>query len=162
MALGNTMRIYIMRHGQAEVLAGNDSERQLTDAGCFESSQMADWLSEQLEPLQWVLLSPYRRAVQTWRTVERTIPCEQSQFLDELTPSGDAQRVCDYLYALIDQEKLENLLIVSHLPLVSFLVEMLAPGAGAPVFHTAAVACIDYDPKTMLGELLWMQSPHEL
>ena len=41
------MQIYIMRHGQAELMASSDSERALTTQGRFESEQMATYLANQ-------------------------------------------------------------------------------------------------------------------
>lgn len=157
------MRIYIMRHGQAEVIAGKDSLRPLTDAGMYESSQVAHWLKSQLPaPLDWILVSPYKRALQTLSAFNAVFPCKNHQQLDELVPEGNAQAVCDYLVALINDEKLDSLLLISHLPLVSFIVEILSPANIAPIFHTAEIACIEYEPDTVIGELIWMQPPHSL
>ncbi|MFT4836541.1 MAG: phosphohistidine phosphatase, partial [Psychromonas sp.] len=41
------MHIYIMRHGEAEMLAHSDSERALTGLGRLESELMASYLAHQ-------------------------------------------------------------------------------------------------------------------
>ena len=48
------MKLYIMRHGQAEPMsdAWPDSERRLTDEGITEVQQASEWLSQQCESLE--------------------------------------------------------------------------------------------------------------
>ena len=62
-----TMKIWILRHGQAEGMAASDEARQLTLHGREEATLMADYLAE--VPLDGILASPYRRAQQTAETV---------------------------------------------------------------------------------------------
>jgi phosphohistidine phosphatase len=50
--------------------------------------------------------------------------------------------------------------MVSHLPLVGYLVQSLCPAAGAPMFATSGIACIEWhDGK---GALLWLEGPHTI
>ena len=156
------MHIYIMRHGQAEMRNETDKLRALTEFGLSESKKMGLMLSESVPSLQWALVSPYQRAMQTWAMVAQSLPCKEVHLFDELIPNAEPQQVCDYLYSLITQNKLQNILLVSHLPLVSFLVDILAPSSGAPIFHTGTVACIEFDPDVLMGKLLWLKAPHEL
>jgi len=155
------MRIYIMRHGQAEAIAVNDKERALTEHGVQEVSQKAVWLKEQIKSLDCVLVSPYRRAQQTWLTLKNVLPSEKVIVCNDIVPNGSAEQVYDYICALILEYKLENLLVISHLPLVSFVLELLASDAGAPIFITAEVACIEFDPVTLSGELIISGSEKE-
>ena len=53
------------------------------------------------------------------------------------------------------------MLLVSHMPLVSFLTEAFTLQGQAPVFTTAQLACIDYRPGQG-GRLLERLSPQEL
>lgn len=138
--------LYIMRHGQAEELAGRDRDRVLTVEGQLEARQMGQWLASLKGAPRAALVSPYARARQTFELVNQSLrlPALQVTVLDELTPHGDASRIRDYLYALCQQQT-EDLLVVSHMPLVSFLVELLDPRQMAPMFPTAAVARLNFD-----------------
>ncbi len=80
--------------------------------------------------------------------------------MPELTPCGDVGMVSAYLQALAN-EGVATALVVSHLPLVGYLVSELCPGETPPMFTTSAIACVmlDADGK---GEFLWQKSPCDL
>ncbi|WP_305816242.1 phosphohistidine phosphatase SixA [Photobacterium leiognathi] len=155
------MRIYIMRHGEAENFAASDAERPLTERGSRQSKQMAEMLSQQLvQPLDMVLVSPYLRAQQTWQCMEPSLAdAIDVQVSDEITPYGDAETVVDYLKAMISVKKPQSVLIVSHLPLVGYLTAELVAGLQPLMFTTSAIAAIDYDPVSDVAELAWQQVP---
>ncbi|TEW53305.1 phosphohistidine phosphatase SixA [Psychromonas sp. RZ22] len=148
------MQIYIMRHGQAEMMAYSDAERNLTDIGREESELMAKYLLKQKVSFDAVLISPYVRAQQTWESVSpffegitniQTLPC--------LTPSGSARDTVDEIFAL-QAQGLKSILIVSHLPLVGYIVGELAPAAGVPAFSTSAVGHISLNDEDGFAQLL--------
>lgn len=148
------MQIYIMRHGQAEMMAFSDAERNLTDIGREESERMAKYLVKQGVELDAVLVSPYVRAQQTWQSVSpffdgvtniQTLPC--------LTPSGSARKTVNELLAL-QAEGVKAVLIVSHLPLVGYIVGELSPSAGVPAFSTSAVGHISLSDEDGFAEML--------
>lgn len=155
------MRIYIMRHGEAENFAASDAERPLTERGSRQSKQMAEMLAQQLnQPLDTVLVSTYLRAQQTWQCMESELPgVANVQVSDEITPYGDAATVVDYLKAMIGVEKPQSVLLVSHLPLVGYLTSELVVGIQPPMFSTSAIAAIDYDPDMDNAELVWQNVP---
>lgn len=117
-----------MRHGEAALEAASDAVRPLTLCGRDESRQMAAWLNTKSVDIERVLVSPYLRAEQTLATVREalTLP-EGEEVLPELTPGGNAEQVGSYLQALAMQG-VSSVLIVSHLPLVGYLVAELCPG----------------------------------
>lgn len=139
------MHIYIMRHGQAEMMAHSDSERALTNLGRAESERMANSLVEQGISFDAVMVSPYVRALQTWESV-RPFFAEvvNVQTIDALTPSGNVSRAVNEVLAL-QAQGVESLLIVSHLPLVGYIVGELCPSAGVPAFATSAVGHLELD-----------------
>lgn len=114
-----------MRHGEAALEAASDAVRPLTLCGRDESRQMAAWLNTKSVDIERVLVSPYLRAEQTLATVREalTLP-EGEEVLPELTPGGNAEQVGSYLQALAMQG-VSSVLIVSHLPLVGYLVAEL-------------------------------------
>ncbi|KGD72342.1 phosphohistidine phosphatase [Tatumella morbirosei] len=156
------MQVYIMRHGEAALEADSDSVRPLTHCGCSESRQMASWLCKQTVDIERVLVSPYLRAEQTLSEVRGCLQLpKEFEVLPELTPSGDAASVASYLEVLAKQG-VSSVLVVSHLPLVGYLVSALCPQEAPPMFATSGIACVRFDEKSGQGELLWQVSPSRL
>ncbi|MGR5365427.1 phosphohistidine phosphatase SixA [Photobacterium damselae] len=156
------MRIYIMRHGEAENFAPSDAERPLTQRGRSQSVQVATQLHERLnqQPIDWVWVSPYLRAQQTWQTLADVLSePKQISTVADITPYGEAEEVAAYLKAAIDVERPESVLLVSHLPLVGYLTAELDPSIQPPMFRTSAIAALEYNPETGRAEFLWQDVP---
>lgn len=151
-----------MRHGDAALDAASDSVRPLTHCGCDETRQMASWLNGQSVDIERVLVSPYLRARQTLSKVREvlTLPDEED-VLPELTPGGDPGLVASYLQALAC-EGVMSVLVISHLPLVGYLVAELCPPEAPPMFATSAIARIEFDADSFVGKLEWQVSPAKL
>ena len=152
------MKVVVMRHGDAVLGADDDAARALTSLGREQSRAMALWLQQQMPHLDRVLVSPYLRAQQTWQTVRELFGEVQVDVLDELVPHGHAGPVADYLRAL--EGEVENLLVISHLPLVGYLVADLCPVQTPPMFVTSAMVAVELQDGQ--GQLLWQQAPHLL
>lgn len=156
------MQVFIMRHGDAALEAASDSVRPLTLCGCDESRQMASWLNGQALDIERVLVSPYLRAGQTLATVREALTLPEGQdVLPELTPGGDPGLVACYLQTLAN-EGVKSVLVISHLPLVGYLVSELCPQEAPPMFATSAIACVNFDPANCEGKLEWQVSPSKL
>lgn len=156
------MQVFIMRHGEAAFNAASDSLRPLTRCGHDESRLMAAWLHQQSIRIEQVWVSPYLRARQTLATVrEALILPEGETVLPELTPGGNAQLVSDSLH-LRAKEGVNAVLIVSHLPLVGYLVADLCPGISPPMFATSAIASVRLSVDDDHGALLWQMSPCQI
>ena len=152
------MKIIVMRHGDAVLGADDDAARSLTERGRQQSLAMSQWLGPQLPDIDRVLVSPYLRAQQTWQAISSVLPCGLVETLDDLVPHGDVTHASDYLRAL--EGEAHTLLVVSHLPLVGYLVADLCPGVTPPMFATSAMAAIELQQGR--GHLLWQHSPHLL
>ncbi|MBD8163690.1 phosphohistidine phosphatase SixA [Erwinia persicina] len=156
------MQVFIMRHGDAALDAASDSVRPLTHCGCDETRQMANWLNGQSVDIERVLVSPYLRARQTLNTVREALPLPEGEdVLPELTPGGDPGLVACYLQVLAN-EGARSALVISHLPLVGYLVAELCPQEAPPMFATSAIACIEFDAENATGKLEWQVSPAKL
>ena len=141
------MQIYVMRHGQAEMMAPSDAQRNLTGVGVRQSEQMADYFAKQGVLFDAALISPYIRAQQTFAAVSPFFPkIKSQQTLKFLTPSGSAIKTVNEIMAL-QAQGVESLLIVSHLPLVAYIVGELVPSAGVPAFSTSTIAHITLDEQ---------------
>ncbi|EAS0613279.1 phosphohistidine phosphatase SixA [Salmonella enterica] len=155
------MQVFIMRHGDAALDAASDSVRPLTPCGCDESRLMANWLKGQKVDIERVLVSPFLRAEQTLDVVGdcMNLPA-QVDVLPELTPCGDVGLVSAYLQALTNEE-IGSVLVISHLPLVGYLVSELCPGETPPMFTTSAIANVTLDVSGK-GTFNWQMSPCNL
>ena len=156
------MKVLIMRHGEAESYAASDEERQLTAHGINQSKQIAHWLNKTHKiQFDYVLVSPYIRAQQTWGAIEPILSAcnTKVEISDELTPYGNSSSVVDFVKALGLVNQLDSVLIVSHLPLVGYLTMDFACGMTTPIFPTSAISCIGIDCHSSRGEFLWMQRP---
>lgn len=157
------MRIFIMRHGQASALPAVDAERPLTAHGIDEVNVMAQWLKSLPFKFDKIYVSPFKRAQQTAITVTHLLHTkEKLTTLNFITPSGSAHELHDFLDGCnVDSLEEQTILIVSHMPLVSYLVAELTDEHTAPIFQTAAIAEIDYDETNMTGHLQKMISPSD-
>ena len=160
-----------MRHGEAKNFvehgSRDDSHRALTTQGELEATMMANWLQKMQVNPRHVFVSPYVRAQQTCDIATSTMRTAITT-LDFITPSGDAKQVHDFIdgwcneQSIADIQPEHSLLIISHMPLVSYLVAELTQSENAPIFATAGIAHIDYDIDKMHGTLQRLISPIEL
>ncbi len=154
------MKVFIMRHGEAVHFATSDAERELTQYGRAQSVAVAKACKEQgFEQFDLTLVSPYIRAQQTWETIAEQFGAKECQIYDEITPYGDSEAVFSYITALAQLNHLDTVFIVSHLPLVGYLTAQFAANITPPMFPTSGLACIEFDPETQKGELLWHLYP---
>ncbi|MCY1394420.1 Phosphohistidine phosphatase SixA [compost metagenome] len=132
------MKVWVLRHGQAEPHSRDDAGRALTAHGREEVLRSAAHLMG-LPPLDGIYASPYVRAQQTAWLVQKALGFgKEISTVGWLTPDTDPAAVVTEL------EKLGqgNLLLVSHQPLVSKLVGLLVAGSrqDGPPMHTASLA----------------------
>ncbi|MDD0974034.1 phosphohistidine phosphatase SixA [Pseudomonas fontis] len=136
------MKLWVLRHGEAEPRANSDAERRLTAHGREQVLRSAAGLLGQ--PLQAILASPYVRAQQTAALVHEALGFAQPlQTVPWLTPESDPQQVI----AELDKLGLEHVLLVSHQPLVGALVGLLEHGhyRNAAPLSTASLAELEGD-----------------
>lgn len=157
------MLVYIMRHGEAESLAGRDKDRQLTPLGASECAAVGRWVSAIQPQVDYILTSPYVRVMQSLAALRVSWPCEQAvvETHDYLVPQAPAEKAANYLWDLANAKAVSSVLVVSHMPLVSFLVEALDAGRQSPIFCTSGIACIELDVETQRGQLKWIKAPNE-
>lgn len=151
------MKLYVMRHGQAESFADSDAARPLTERGVAQSRRQAGHLRS--HPPRSIYSSPYLRAVQTTEAMleglGKDIP---HHVVDGITPDDDPLQVLGWLQGLSTQGPV---LMVSHNPLVSALVSLLVSGhtQGSLALGTADIVCLDLGPVAGPGNarLLWVE-----
>lgn len=152
------MKLYVLRHGQAEAHAKSDFERRLTDKGRSDLVSMAIRFKADLQTLSGIWVSPLVRAQQSARVLMAELSMSPAFVTTEaLVPEADLNR----LYRDLNRSEAASLLLVSHQPLVGDLVNDLC--GAEPGFHslgTASMACIETEIfGTSLGELHWLSHP---
>ena len=68
------MKLFILRHGEAEGFMARDEERQLTDRGRADVARVLEAQQDALSSVQRILVSPYVRAQQTAAIVSEVFP----------------------------------------------------------------------------------------
>jgi phosphohistidine phosphatase len=151
------MKLWILRHGEAHSQARSDAERQLTTRGRDEVLKSAAHLLG--KPLHLIIASPYVRAQQTAELVHQVLGLnEPIMSVPWLTPDSDPQQVLSQL----DRYSMDDVLLVSHQPLVGALVGLLVAGhyREAQPMNTASLAELEGDfPLAGLMELRNVRHP---
>jgi phosphohistidine phosphatase len=138
------MKLYLLRHGEAESRALNDASRELTARGRSEVTDVAHQFAARNIHLQRCFASPYIRAAQT---AALFLPEAQQGIAIESTPvlmpEVRASVVMDFLEGVREQE----VLLVSHNPLVSELHALLTDGniSNMHILGTSELICIEFD-----------------
>lgn len=161
------MKLYIVRHGQAELSAGQhieemDRQRALTTEGHREAQAAGQHLREALAgEIPFVVVSPYRRAQETAQEILPLLDLtwDAAITIDSITPRNSAKEA---LAALQAYENKSILVMIGHQPLISQLIAQLVWQKDEPsiAMGTAYVACLDVETLSVGGaELLWIKSP---
>ncbi|MFD1806002.1 phosphohistidine phosphatase SixA [Pasteurella oralis] len=138
------MDIFVMRHGEAELMAKSDKERHLNSRGRQQATAQGIWLKS-TALLAHVLVSPYIRAQQTFEQINQVYDNQllsKVEIWDAITPYGNAHTVVSYLDVLAEQG-IESVLIVSHLPLVGEIVAALC-GRNSVSFYPSTIAKVEW------------------
>lgn len=149
------MKLFIMRHGEASPYAERDSLRELTDFGRKQVDKVAKKSLQDLQCVEQVWVSPYVRAQQTADIVLSHLKETPVRTHPGITPDGHSQFILEEIAAL----QVQNLLLVSHMPLVGDLVNGLcAKPNGYYSMATAALASIECDVLAMgCCDLKWLR-----
>ena len=129
------MKIWILRHGEAQPHARRDAERELTVKGREQVLLSAARLLDQ--PLDSILASPYVRAQQTAELVRNALGFAPELIsVPWLTPDSDPRQ------ALSQLPDSGNVLLVTHQPFVGDLISLLMHGhmRQPQPMHTASLA----------------------
>lgn len=146
------MRIFIMRHGEAEMLANSDRERHLTPRGQQQATAQGNWL-KQTALFDKVIVSPYVRAQETFQAIDAVYEHQLTNKMETwsgITPNGNPVVVMDYL-TLLAKQNVQSVLLISHLPLVGEIVSALC-GRNSVNFYPATLVEVDWNAS--IGQAL--------
>jgi len=149
------MKVWVLRHGEAEGHARTDAERNLTEHGRAEVLRSAAHLIGQ--PIKAIIASPYVRAQQTAQLVREVLGFEpEIRTVAWLTPESSPLQVLDHL----DTD--DTVLLVSHQPLVGSLISFMQHGhlRQPQAMSTASLAELEGDfPLAGLMSLNSVKNP---
>jgi phosphohistidine phosphatase len=155
------MIIFVMRHGEAEPYKQDDQSRHLTGFGVSQSEHAAKWMAKQLnahnllKQVDLALVSPYVRTIETLAAVGQFMSISKTIQTSAVTPDGNANDVQDLIDGeLLQDNSIKCLLVISHMPLVSLLSDVVCHGFNARIFDTADVRMINYDFERSSGSQL--------
>lgn len=138
--LGDEMRVYLCRHGEASP-GEPDEERALTNAGVHGSIRLGNELAQEERPPQLVLTSTHRRAYDSAKLMAAQIGCKFEQ-RHELRPGADIAKLREALEGLYH---LDAVAAVCHMPdCADMLYEITGADHG---FHVSEAFPIELEPE---------------
>ena len=157
------MKLFILRHAEAEPQQTSDDQRCLTVQGRKDAFRVLQAAQERMSNIARIWASPYVRAQQTAEIAQiflNQIPIETFDFL---VPDVDPALVYANLNLFREQNlHLPNsgLLVVSHQPLVGSLINQLCGKANGfypmGTSSLAALQCREVVAPS-LADLLWLE-----
>lgn len=154
------MHLLLMRHGEAEPYKISDEDRHLTSRGIDEAKLAAEWVREHVGEIDKALVSPYVRAQETYQAMMDVIQIKNKETYSDIVPNGNASLIHDYIDTLLCEEtNIDSLIVVSHMPLVSYLMDNICQRHQSILFATSAIALIDYDPTRYIGSVAKIYCP---
>jgi len=122
-------RLLLVRHAQAADGAA-DRDRPLTSSGEQRAAAIGSWLAQAGLVPDLVLVSPARRAAQTWELARASLPADVPSAVDERIYENTVE---DLLAALQEAPgNVDTVALVGHNPSVGELARALDDGQGDP------------------------------
>lgn len=157
------MKLIVMRHGEAESSNISDQARNLTAYGISQTHKAGSWLVSHVlaeNKIDVALVSPFVRAQQTYDGVLSQLSISSKVDVVELVPEAkprNSHRMVDHF--LQQHPNATSMILISHMPLVSYLLDEILLTYQGALFDTSSMAIIDYDVETGLGELTEFYHP---
>jgi phosphohistidine phosphatase len=146
------MNIYLIRHGDAEGISKGikDSERKLTPDGEIKIRNASLFWKNIIPAFDYIISSPYLRALQTARIIASTFDHKKEIFIDKRLGCGsDTEGLIEILNSFQSGE----IAIIGHQPDLSNHVSRLISSSGAFVeFKKGAIAKISFNNKVREGK----------
>ncbi|MBS1560282.1 MAG: histidine phosphatase family protein [Bacteroidetes bacterium] len=140
-----TATLVIMRHGKADPSSpsGRDRDRPLLPHGVENTILCAAALERMFDASIRIVSSEYVRARQTAETMLKTWHRKSSELIVDKTFNSDApiDPMIDALRGYLDQPTI----IVSHMPQVAEMVEIITASTTSFLFKPGAFAVIDLE-----------------
>lgn len=153
------MRLYLVQHAKALPKERNP-ERPLSEEGRGEAMRVAEFLQPSAPAVDQLWHSGKLRAAETAQIYARALGLGTSPVArNGLAPGDPVSPLRDELAA-----RLDNTMIVGHMPFVSRLATLLLSGYESPplvAFANAGIVCLNRTPDNA-WQLLWAVTPQLL
>lgn len=140
------MLIYLLRHGDAP-FDPSCGERSLSIQGKVETQQVVEQHLDLLSKLQLIVCSPVLRARQTLQILTDTLNYSgELLFEDMLRSEGSIAGVERCVDTLEDSFNTDQILLLSHQPLIGHMLEYLTDNTGSGLgwsMGTSSLAVLD-------------------
>ena len=136
-----------MRHGEAERFRVQDNKRNLTNLGEKQASTAGKWLNNYLgadTPVDIAIVSTYARAQQTYEQLSKQVVVTEKQVCEYVLPESDPKIAHNFVKVLLGESQPRVILIVSHMPFVSYFLEEVHVEKKSMLFDTSSVVIVDY------------------
>jgi phosphohistidine phosphatase len=153
------MRLYLVRHGQAEPKS-QDEDRHLSPAGRAEMEKVAAFLKAMKVSVSAIRHSDKARAAETAAILASVVRAQQGAQVQEGLHPNDSVRPWRKLLARTEHD----VMIVGHLPFLNALASALLAGEDADdkfTMTTGSVLCLERDGDGA-WRVRWMLGPGEL
>lgn len=153
------MKVFVLRHGQAEAQQTTDEARNLTAKGRADVAASAQYSLSELTQVQEIWASPLVRAQQTAEIVRDILVAQGVQIsiktTDLITPESNPAD----LFELLQASKLNSILLASHMPFVGNFLDVFCSSArGYHAMNTSSMALVECDvPAKECGDLRWLR-----
>ena len=144
------MKLYLMRHAEAESGDRLDPTRGLTDTGKLQARMMAKWLDRQVDKPDLVMESNMRRSHQTAKRLSKRLDCEV-QRSGALDPDGTPEGALTAMQQIGRAAGARAVIAVSHGPLVEEILAYLT-GGQPDQFHFAHAAVAHFELTGSVSE----------
>lgn len=137
------MMIYLLRHGIASTKGHSDAARELSPEGVAQTRSVAEQFKLYAPHVDMALMSPLQRARQTASILRVVFPGWRFDVDNNLEPEADVYTLFDKIEAI----GVQNLLLVSHNPLLSNLLSLMLDATleTARPFEPSHLYCIEMD-----------------
>jgi phosphohistidine phosphatase len=150
------MKVYLVRHGEA-VSSEYNPQKPLSEQGLADVRKVASFIEPLGISVEHIRHSGKLRAAQTAEILAESVSVEKDCIAHKgLGPNDDVTIIADELDAYNT-----NLMIVGHLPFLTYLTSLLVSGKDAAdvvVFDAGSIACLNRsDPGRW--QIEWMITP---
>jgi len=123
------MRLYLLRHGHATspIL---DAQQHLSPSGINEVRRIARFFQDNAIHIGVIWHSTLTRACQTAEIIKNHLQLDVLHPREDLLPEDDPRQIRPEISNFAD-----DLLIITHMPFISHLLEMLLAADGKPGSH---------------------------
>jgi phosphohistidine phosphatase len=105
-------------------------------------------------------VSHYNRAQQSYQQLCQKVVIQGKQVSSDVLPGSNPQLAHDYIKVLIAETPgLKSILVVSHMPFISYFLEEIHEKNESMLFETSSIAIVDYNPVESSGTLVCVYHP---